>query len=360
MAKRRTGGDQELPFVALMDTMTNVVGVLTIVLVMIGISLASAVNRVFSALPPATEAQIQAAQAELDRLQAARASAQARLAALDKPDAAPPDLAAVEAELARLERTLKDKDIKVLDAAALEKERARRAAELKDKKAAMDKVLAEQQRLKGLLDTTPAYVPPPAKVVRIPSNRPIPEGAKIERILVTKDGPHWIDEAGATAAFLAEFKSSALRSCVAQKVTRGKQSVSIYDHEKLARYFETRKLMFREFQLSVTYSSWSASPQLRLAPTRASPTELMFVLRRLKMSPKTVVLFQVMGDAFEPYLAARELCDQVGVPAGWEYAGSPTFQFVVREIETNRPKPPPPKPADPSKPEIKRPVTRLD
>ena len=45
---------------ALMDTMTNVVGVLTIVMVMIGISLARAASRVFSALPPATAAQVQA------------------------------------------------------------------------------------------------------------------------------------------------------------------------------------------------------------------------------------------------------------------------------------------------------------
>ena len=345
---------------ALMDTMTNVVGVLTIVLVMIGISLASAVNRVFSALPPATPAQIQAAQAELDRLKAALIPDQRRLQELAKPGAPLPDLAAVDTELARLERAVKDKDIKLLDLTTLERERAKREAELKDRKSALDKLLAEIQRLKGLLDATPAYSPPPAKVVRIPASRPIPDGAKIQHILVTKDGPHWIDEAGATAAFLAEFRSSALRSCVAQKVTRGKQSVSIYDHEKLARHFDTRKLMYREFQLSVAYSSWTASPQLRLTPVRASPTDLTFVLRRLKMAPKTVALFHVMSDAFEPYLAARELCDQIGVPAGWEFTGSPFYQFAVREIETNRPKPAPPKPADPSKPEIKRPVTRLD
>jgi hypothetical protein len=54
MAKRRHGGESELPFVALMDTMTNVVGVLTIVLVMIGISLAKAVRKVLSELPPVT------------------------------------------------------------------------------------------------------------------------------------------------------------------------------------------------------------------------------------------------------------------------------------------------------------------
>ena len=52
MAHRKPQEDNEPPFVALMDTMTNVVGVLTIVLVLVGISLARAANRVVSALPP--------------------------------------------------------------------------------------------------------------------------------------------------------------------------------------------------------------------------------------------------------------------------------------------------------------------
>ena len=59
MAKRRHGHDEELPFVALMDTMTNVVGVLIIVLVMIGISLANSVSKILSELPPVTKEQLQ-------------------------------------------------------------------------------------------------------------------------------------------------------------------------------------------------------------------------------------------------------------------------------------------------------------
>ncbi len=45
MAKRRHAEEMEIPFVALMDTMTNVVGVLIIVLVLVGISVASAVKK---------------------------------------------------------------------------------------------------------------------------------------------------------------------------------------------------------------------------------------------------------------------------------------------------------------------------
>ena len=59
MAKRKPHEEQELPFVALMDTMTNVVGVLIIVLVMVGISIASAVKKILSDLPPVTVEEYQ-------------------------------------------------------------------------------------------------------------------------------------------------------------------------------------------------------------------------------------------------------------------------------------------------------------
>ena len=55
MARKAKPHEEELPFVALMDTMTNVVGVLIIVLVMVGIGLARSVNKILSELPPVTK-----------------------------------------------------------------------------------------------------------------------------------------------------------------------------------------------------------------------------------------------------------------------------------------------------------------
>ena len=70
MAKRRHNHGAELPFVALMDTMTNVVGVLTVVLVMIGISIAHAVKKILTDFPPVTAAQVAESQASIDKTQA--------------------------------------------------------------------------------------------------------------------------------------------------------------------------------------------------------------------------------------------------------------------------------------------------
>ena len=69
MARRAKPHEEELPFVALMDTMTNVVGVLIIVLVMIGIGLAKSVEKVLSDLPVVSieeHDKLKAAMAEFD------------------------------------------------------------------------------------------------------------------------------------------------------------------------------------------------------------------------------------------------------------------------------------------------------
>ena len=68
MAKRKPHEEQELPFVALMDTMTNVVGVLIIVLVMVGLSVASAVKKVLSDLPPVTKEELKEIQDQVKQL----------------------------------------------------------------------------------------------------------------------------------------------------------------------------------------------------------------------------------------------------------------------------------------------------
>ena len=358
MARKRHAEEQELPFVALMDTMTNVVGVLTIVLVMVGISLARSANRIISALPPVTEEQLRALQAELDRTKVD----QTKLKDPVKLD--PAQLAALEKELAKLEQAPKAKDIPLVDLDALNKELVKRETELKQKKTEAGDLMTERDQLKTKLDTTPVYTAAPAKVVRLPVGRPIPEGAKIEPLVATKDGVYWLDIEGAKEAFLKEFKSSAIREMKKDKIKKGKDTVFIYDAKLLASHFEKRKLTFNDFQLSVSFANWTASPIVKLVPRgKPSAADVSNVLRHVKETPKAVVMFRVTADGFENYLALRERFDRLDVPAGWEFVAAPDYQFVVPEIQTNQPVAPPP-PAAPAGPApanaIKLPTPKLD
>ncbi len=196
---KRKHEEQELPFVALMDTMTNVVGVLIIVLVMVGISLASAVRKVLSDLPPVTPEEHQRLVEEMKKL---------------PPPAA--DLKDIEEQQKIAEQKLKKavEDLKSIDSSTVEAEmkfmdlegfrkKLDEAKKLREtQKAEVDKLLAEVERLKALLDQTPIYAPPPPTFVRLPNPRPYPEKPNETRVLVAKQGVLYFNEKNFTQPIL--------------------------------------------------------------------------------------------------------------------------------------------------------------
>ncbi|WP_395736171.1 hypothetical protein [Prosthecobacter sp.] len=184
MAKRKPHEEQELPFVALMDTMTNVVGVLIIVLVMVGLSAASAVKKVLSDLPPVTPEELQQIKEQVKVLPEK----------VD-PEKLEEDLKKAEVELKRVIEELKTVDtadtqtkIKLMDLEAFKKQLDQRKKDREMSKAETEKMLAEVERLKSLLDKTPVFQPLPATYVRLPNPHPYPEKPNETRILVAKQG----------------------------------------------------------------------------------------------------------------------------------------------------------------------------
>src|SRR6266853_728419 len=180
MAKKSGHHEEELPFVALMDTMTNVVGVLIIVLVMVGIGLARSVNKVLSELPPVTEEEHAKLKKEVTETKPKH-----------DPKKVDEDNAKLEKDLKKVTETLKTMDVtkdkqqvKLIDIDDLEKQLAERKKERDKKKADVEKMLGDLDKLKQQLDTTPVYAPPPAMVVKLPNPRPMPDKAEIHRFLV--------------------------------------------------------------------------------------------------------------------------------------------------------------------------------
>jgi hypothetical protein len=183
MSKRKHE-EQELPFVALMDTMTNVVGVLIIVLVMVGLSVSNVVKTVLSDLPPVTKEEL----AEI------RENAKA-LPKLPTPEQLEEQKKKAETDLKKILEELKTVDIsdleskmKAMDLDEYKKQLELRKKEREAQKTATDKLQTEIERLKALLDQTPVYQPPPPKYVRLPNPRPYPEKPNETRVLVAKQG----------------------------------------------------------------------------------------------------------------------------------------------------------------------------
>ncbi len=184
MGKRRHREEEELPFVALMDTMTNVVGVLIIVLVMVGISLASAVNKILSDLPPVTKEEFQKMLEEFKKLPPPPADPEE----LKKREEIAQEIMKKSAEELKTFDTDDLAKLKTMDLAELQKQLEARRKERVVAKEATDKLQTELERLKALLDDTPVYVPPPATVVRLPNPRPYPTEPVEIKVLVTDAG----------------------------------------------------------------------------------------------------------------------------------------------------------------------------
>jgi len=182
MAKRRHGEEQEIPFVALMDTMTNVVGVLIIVLVLVGLGVASAVKKILSDLPPVDAEML------------------AQLKEIISKEEPPLDLAKIEEDIkakgALLKRSIEEiktldlspEKQKLVDIDNIHKQIADRKADRDKQKAEIEKLLADLESMKSRLDQTPVYTPPAASIVRMPNPRPYPEKPVETRVMVAKEG----------------------------------------------------------------------------------------------------------------------------------------------------------------------------
>lgn len=371
MAKRRHGTDAELPFVALMDTMTNVVGVLTIVLVMIGISLASAVHKVLSDLPPVTPAQVAEVKAAVDKMTATQQASKERVKALDKPEFSPAQLKRLEEELRQLEITVKDKGIKLYDLAALREESGKRTDELAKTKETVDKLLAERDRLKALLDETPLPKPPDPTQIRIPDSRDIPQDAAIFYCFIRGDQAHIIDLPRASRMledFITRKKSDLTREIVKQK---GKPDKIIFDQNKVIASINARNLGSRGQKITMTQNPFGTRPTFRIDinPDKgdASLDDMKVpngpfhrMMATIASYPKAVLIFKVRPDGFATYLEAREIADRATIPCGWEIDGNSHMVGAV-DVAVNRlQEPPPPDPNKPKETKPPAPKRRLD
>jgi hypothetical protein len=354
---------------SLMDTLTNVVGVLIIILILVQINVARAVKKIVSELPPVTvekHAELKDTLAELQKqladLKTAQDDAKRIKENLDKANA---EYAKVQADA--------PKDVKLVDIDALKKELAEKQKLIEARKAEMAKLLAEQERLQALLAATPVPVPvepQPAKVVRIPNSRPLPDKARFTRVLVAGGQIYSLDLDSAERLVMTAF-NSAKQSLEGSRAKDAKgKTIITYDQDKVVKFFEKRPLALPNVTITVPYSKTSTRLAMRLTPKpgQGEPVELAnrlnsrfnLMLRQAKTS-NTVVWFHVARDSFETYIKAREVVDQLGVPAGWEIASTPAYAVSLTEFAVNQmEKPPDVPPPDPTAPVIPTPKKSLD
>jgi hypothetical protein len=368
MARRGGHSEEELPFVALMDTMTNVVGVLIIVLVMVGIGLARSVNKVLSELPPVTVEEHAKLKREVEETKPK-----------NDPVKVDQENAKLEQDLKKSTETLKTLDVttekqqvKLIDVDDLQKQLEAKKKERDSRKTSVEKMLAEVDQLKARLDTTPIYRPPPSVVVKLPNPRPMPEKAEIHRFLVAGGKILYIDEEAFLGLAEQELKRGEASMTVSRDLVKGPdgktvmvkdktgrlvpQKKIIYDPKKITDHFTRLRFGSREIKVEVAPSPNSPRIPVKMIPAPNSGETIeqartlisvyQTALKKLKINPKAVIWFHVFKDSIETYLQARDIADQLGMPVGWELYGSNFFvRNLPNEFEVaHTPRPPGPVP----------------
>lgn len=377
MAKRRDGGDAALNLDSLMDTVTNVVGVLMIVLIMVSLNIAVSVNKILSDLPPVTVEEFEKLKDQL-----------VQATPKQDPDKVVKDITSTQSTLKVVEEELKtldtDSSIKtnLVDTDELKKQLEQRTKERDDRKVVVEGMLSELEKLKAALDVTPEYVPPPATVVKLPNPRALPKDAIIQRFLVTGDRIVYlndeeflkltsenVDKAYKNLVFDGQIKD--LFGEVIMVTEKGKKVPKTFlDQKKIQDLFIKQRVGSKDVKMELIGNPNSSRMQMRLmlqpgggetlAQINDQASVFQRAMRKFKSDANTVVWFLVSKDAIGTYLTARDIADHIGVPVGWEIVNEPHFQRQLTTFEVNhtpqKPAPPPP----PGSIQIKPPGIGLD
>jgi Tfp pilus assembly protein PilO len=378
MAKRKDSHDEELPFVALMDTMTNVVGVLIIVLVMMAISLANAVKKVMSDMPPATQQQVEETQQTIEKLQKKIQEENDQLVKLEAFKNQTAKLAALDSEVMKLRKAAQETGKQLVDLDPLTNAVARLDGELDATKKEVAGEEARIAELKVQISAIPDAKPQPGKEVHLPAAKPIPKNATIERFIVTSTGIYYINPEDLKASFLKEMDSMGARDISKKSVKAGNLYKTQYDHKQMKEYFEKHPPNWSDFdkvQVLLEDPRKNAGVSGTLKPTAFEPfpqalsfsSNFQKQLRKIHDKPDSVAIFRVLDDGYENYLAARDLSDRAGIAAGWEFGGA---DISLRQempdilidpiIDPNATPTPMPKPAPSGTPFIPAPSLKLD
>jgi hypothetical protein len=368
MARRKMEQASGANLDSLMDTLTNVVGVLMIIMILVQINVAQAMKKIISELPPASPEEVQQlreqAQKQIEEQTKQKQEIEKILTEKKKHEE---ELKKLEPQLAALETSAQETKVPLLDVDAVRKKLEEQRVVLEKRKTEMAALLDEQQRLKAILDSTPIVAPPASKVVRIPNSRPIPDKAKIERYLISGGQLYYLDIEAAKKLILPDLRATGSRLEFGKEKAADGSRKTIYDQTKVAAHFTQRRLALRNLDVRVTTTKTStrASVQLLPRPGQGENVEVAAQitsrfqndLRRFKNS-NTVVWLHVFKDSFEQYLRVRDICDTVGVAVGWDSVTTAAYAEGLPEFEVNRLEEP--KPVDPNALRIEPPKKKLD
>lgn len=364
MSRRKPDDDDGGAMDSLLDTMTNVVGILVIVLVVTQLGVGEAVNRIGESIEVDPD-QLEDKQAQIDEIDSKTVLLNAQLELLSPSDNRNEDILAnqnieLQNKLKQNElllKNLRQKNVVDRDKLLLGKKEAETQKKEREKlEAEVAASLDEIAKLKATLDTTPERKTLPANVMRLPDPRPAPPGLSPLSLLC--------DRGMLFPLQLSEIQLAARARAKQIVATKRVMTDGTIDPDKFIKEFSRKPFRNEFFDVEMKASGWR--PMLVLNPRlRAGTPERQVVRKNSKFyqdvknldRSKTYLKFFVCGDSYDIYLTARKAADEnkvfagwVPVPTGWKFTapmgGDLYFGTKPPPNPNAQPKPPPKKPND--------------
>ncbi len=342
---------------SLLDTLTNVVGVLVLVLLLVSLNVREAVERILEFNPDQLGISLSDLAAVLKQAEdlARQREELAKLASPEQVAADEQEVISLRQQIEKLQSGAPPEPIPVERLEELRKKVADDTKKAKELAEQVTKIDADLQKIKGRLDQTQPVSAPPAKIVNLPNPREAPKDAR-PLLVVCRDGR--------VAAFNPDDLRESARKraqyllAMLQKKAGPKGDI---DCQKFVEQFNKAstvssegyraRLAVENFNLVLIYEPRGTAGETAKQVLNAN-SELRRVMKRLDPA-KFYVRFLVWSDSFDAYVAARNVCDELNVLAGWEPYNA-DYQWKIGLGITvacaGRPKPAPAPPQAKAKP----------
>jgi len=303
---------------SLLDTLTNVVGILVIVLVVTQLGITEAVKRVSKIEGPLADLTPE----DMENAQQASEKAKNQLADLEnQTEGLSEKLKADELAEKRqqysideLREELKKARAGQLKPEDLRKQIAERKAKAKNLEEQIAKADAELAKLKAQLDRTPQPGAIAATIIRLPNPRMAPKGVKAVQYACRHGRVMPADTEELTKLAMKEI--ALLQRIQKKQVLDSKDVIAVFNRKKIGTtYFRLRVQILGGYPyLLVEHNEKTGGTTQSL---RQGQSLFRDRINRLNKN-RQYVRYLVWGDSFDTYLAARTHSDRRGLLAGWE------------------------------------------
>ena len=334
----------------MMDSMTNVVGVLLLILILVQIQISTAVETIETTLKNITAKDIKQLSSRiaeqnknLKDVNVAEINEEYKKAMGDVDEA--------QLRVNIYTEQAEKKSSGLLDVKELIAKKSEKKYE-KDLEAEIFSDLNEErQRLDALLAKTPKPKIPAGVDIVVPAGMPMPKDPNIVKVFCKHNRLYYMRTDIYEKTFNAMFEQQKSSMVYSNYVDpKNKRTTVWYDHNKAFKWLQGAVTNMANADTNLQFRTWQRKDQewmwvdLIPAPNGGLGMDIFEErnnqfrkdLIQVKKNYKNVLWFYVYKDSLEVYLKAREVAQTVGVTSGWEFYRWGGMSARVTQARVNR------------------------